>query len=215
MTLLEVMVAVAIVGILAGVTTVRFMTWQENQVLTTTARKLADAFSLARMEAIRTGNIHIVYLAAGVGTDVAGNPLVDSNGRPVPLLILNDGQVGSPGQNCIIDAGEPTRTMPMVRGMAWGFSVSGGVKPPLDTTAPGNATGSSFATPAGNPLNGIAFGADGVPISFDLACNLGQFGSGNGGVYITNGQRDYAVVVLPLGGIRVHGWEPSAGVWKD
>ena len=215
LTLIEVIVAVAIVGIMAGVSTVGFRRWQENQTLTTTARTVADALSLARMEAIRTGSIHIVYLATGAATDVGGNPLQDSNGRPVPLLILNDGQIGSPGQNCIIDAGEPTATpLPMVQGLFWGFTASGGAKAPFDNTAPGNATGSSFATPAGNPHNGIAFGADGVPIAFDLACNLGMFGSGNGGVYLTNGQRDYAVVLHPLGGVRTHGWEPSVGAWK-
>ena len=215
LTLLEVVVAVAIVGILGTVTTLSFSQWQENQLLQTTSRQVADAFAVARMEAIRTGNIHIVYLATGVGTDVAGNPLLDSTGQPVPLLILDDGELGSPGQNCIIDAGEPTGTpIPLVNGLGWGFTVSGGAKAPFDDTAPGNATGSSFATPAGNPHNGVAFGPDGVPIAFDLACTLGMFGTGNGGVYITNGERDYAVVLLPLGSVRMHGWDGAAGAWK-
>jgi len=214
LTIIELVVSVAIVGIMAGITTVSFTRWQQDQTLATATRQVSDMVSYARSEAIRTGNLHIVYLSAGVGTDVAGNPPLDRGGRPVPLLILNDGRVGSPGQNCVIDAGEPFHTMPMVQGLAWGFTQSGGLKAPLDMTAPGNATGSSFSTPAGNPLNAIAFGADGVPISFDVACNLGMFGTGNGGIYLTNGSRDYAVVVLPLGAIRMHGWETSQGAWK-
>ena len=213
MTLTEVVVAVAVVGALAGISTIGFLPWQQNQALATTTRSIADMLTLARSEAIRTGNLHIVYLSAGVGTDVAGNPLEDRRGNAVPMLILNDGPIGSPGQNCIIDVGEPLTTIPMVQGLAWGFSVSGGVKAPLDGSTPGNATGSSFATPAGNPHNGVAFGPDGVPIAFDVGCALGMFGSGNGGVYLTNGQRDYSVVLQPLGGVRVHGWESTAGAW--
>lgn len=215
LTLIEVVVAMAIAGILIGVSAVGFGRWQQNQTLTTTTRQVADAFSLARTEAIRTGNIHIVYLATGAATDIAGNALLDRQGRPVPLLILNDGPLGSPGQNCAIDAGEPISTLPMVQGLAWGFTASGGVKAPMDGTAPGNASGSSFATPAGNPHNGIAYRPDGVPVAFDLACNLGEFGSGNGGVYLTNGTRDYAVVLQPLGAVRMHGWDPSNAVWKN
>ena len=215
MTLIELVVAMAIAGVMIGISVMGFGRWQQNQLLATTARSVAEAFSIARTEAIRTGNIHIVYLSAGVGTDVAGNALLDSNGAPVPLLVLNDGPVGSPGQNCIIDAAEATRTMPIVNGLAWGFTASAGVKAPMDLTTPGNATGSSFATPAGNPHNGIAFGADGVPLAFGLACNLGTFGSGNGGVYLTNGSRDYAVVLQPLGAVRLHGWENVGGAWKN
>ena len=215
LTLIEVVIAMSIIGVFAGMTTIGFGRWQQNQRLATASRAVADAFSIARTEAIRTGNIHIVYLGAGVGTDVAGNPLAALNGELVPVLILNDGPVGSPGQNCIIDAGEPTQTVAMVPGLAWGFSVSGGVKAPLDMTVPGNATGSSFATPADNPHNGVAYGADGVPLAFDLACNLGAFGTGTGGVYLTNGLRDYAVVLQPLGAIRSHGWDATTGAWKN
>lgn len=215
LTLIELAVAAAIAGVLAGLATIGFAQWRTNQALTTTTRQVADMMSFARMEAIRTGDVHIVYLSTVPGTDVAGNPLQDRQGRPVPLLVLDDGPLGSPGQNCVIDAGENFNTLPMVQGLSWGFTASGGVKAPLDSSVPGNATGSSFATPAGAPNNGVAFGPDGLPIAFDPGCALGPFGTGNGGVYLTNGQRDYAVVVQPLGGVRMHGWEASAGAWKQ
>lgn len=214
LTLIEVVVAMSIVGVMTGLTVFGFGQWQQNQRLTTTTRSVADAFSFARTEAIRTGNIHIVYLATGAATDIGGNALTDRSGNPVPLLILNDGRLGSPGQNCVIDAGEPISTLPMVQGLAWGFSASGGVKAPNDDTVAPTASGSSFVTPADNPHNGVAFGADGVPLAFDLACNLGGFGTGNGGVYVTNGTRDYAVVLQPLGAVRMHGWDSTTGVWK-
>ena len=44
---------------------------------------------------------------------------------------------------------------------------------------------------------------------------MGQLGSGNGAIYITNGSRDYAIVLNPLGGIRVHAWNGGAGQWQN
>ena len=35
------------------------------------------------------------------------------------------------------------------------------------------------------------------------------FGSGGGALYVTNGRREYGVVLTPLGGVRVHIWNPS------
>ena len=43
---------------------------------------------------------------------------------------------------------------------------------------------------------------------------MGQLGSGNGAAYVTNGERDYAVVLNPLGGVRVHVWDRQAGAWQ-
>ena len=34
-------------------------------------------------------------------------------------------------------------------------------------------------------------------------------------VYITNGRRDYAVVLAALGGVRVHAWDGSPGSWRQ
>jgi hypothetical protein len=54
---------------------------------------------------------------------------------------------------------------------------------------------------------------DGRPLGFDAACTMGQLGSGNGAVYITNGSRDFAIVLNPLGGVRVHSWNSGTGQW--
>ena len=47
-------------------------------------------------------------------------------------------------------------------------------------------------------------------ITFDNACAFGQTGSGTGGVYVTNGTRDYAVTLSALGQSRVHVWDSIA-----
>ena len=46
--------------------------------------------------------------------------------------------------------------------------------------------------------NFLMFRPDGIPVGFTAACVTGQIGSGAGGVYVTNANRDYAVVVTPL-----------------
>jgi hypothetical protein len=52
-------------------------------------------------------------------------------------------------------------------------------------------------------------------VTFDAACNLSPIGDGGGAVYLTNGQRDYAVVLSPLGAVRVHAWNVGAGAWTN
>jgi hypothetical protein len=44
---------------------------------------------------------------------------------------------------------------------------------------------------------------------------MGQLGSGNGGIYLTNGQRDFGIVLNALGGIRIHTWNPGSGQWRS
>lgn len=59
------------------------------------------------------------------------------------------------------------------------------------------------------------FRGDGIPVTFDAGCNVGTIGSGNGAVYVTNGDRDYAVVLTALGAVRVHAWNAVEGAWTD
>jgi hypothetical protein len=59
------------------------------------------------------------------------------------------------------------------------------------------------------------FGPQGMPVSFTPACVVGGAGSGAGGVYLTNGIRDYAVLLSPLGGTRLHGWDATIGAWTN
>jgi hypothetical protein len=57
---------------------------------------------------------------------------------------------------------------------------------------------------------------DGTPRGFSINPFAGgPITSGNGGIYVSSGSRDYAVVLAPLGGVRVHAWEREAGQWTD
>jgi len=215
MTLLEVAVVLAIVSALLGISYSSLSSWQQNERTSAFARSMADLYRLAATEAVRKESVQIVFLAAGGAGDPVGTALVDSGGRAVPVLLLDDGPLGSPGQNCRIDAGEETTVLSATNGVSWGFAASAGAKAPGDSTAIGTATGSSFATPSGTASTWVAFMPDGRPLGFDAACGMGQLGSGNGAVYLTNGSRDFGIVLNPLGGIRIHLWNPGAGQWQS
>jgi prepilin-type N-terminal cleavage/methylation domain-containing protein len=219
LTMLEIVVVVGIIGVFAAMAFPSVQQFLANQRVKSAARSIADAFRLARTEAIRTGDAHIVFLSASSGgnppaTDPAGTSLgADPRGGTWPAIILDDGAPGA--WNCRIDAADPRRQIASEPGVAWGWTLTGGVQAPGDGAAGDPATGSSFADPAGNDVTWVMFRGDGLPVTFDAACNLGTLGSGNGAVYVTNGQRDYAVVLTALGAVRVHAWDAGAGQWTD
>ena len=218
-TIIELMIAVAIVGIVAAMALPGWREFQINQRLRDVTRAGANMMQTARSQAIATGNNHIVYLAAAAGTDACGNALVDPQGRAVPMLILDDGPPGA-GTNCCIDGGErvliePVFTRPGVMdNVNWGVTFAVGPSP-LDSGAGDHTTGSTFTDVNGNQVRWVMFRPDGIPVSFTAACVTGQIGSGSGGVYVTNANRDYSIVLTPLGGTHVNGFERGAGAWMN
>lgn len=221
MTLVEVAIVVALIGVMAALGAPSLGQWFANQRLKAAARSVADSFLLARSDAIRTGRPHIVFLSAAragdpPATDPGGTPLPldPGTGGPVPLLEIDDGPLAAPN-NCLIDAGEARRSVRAERGVAWGFGPSGGAPVPSDTGGGDVGTGSTFTDAAGNFVTWVMFRPDGLPVTFDAGCNAGAVGRGGGAVYVTNGARDYAVVLSPLGGVRVHAWNAVGGTWTD
>jgi hypothetical protein len=48
------------------------------------------------------------------------------------------------------------------------------------------------------------------------ACGtVGTTALGGAAFYLTNGTRDYAVVLSPMGGVRIHVWNPKTGGWTS
>ena len=86
-TLIEMVIIVAIAGILVALATSSLDSWFVNQRLRDSGHTLASAFSYARGEAVRTGNMHVVFW----DEDTLGNDLV-ANGETVPVLVLDDGR---------------------------------------------------------------------------------------------------------------------------
>ena len=97
---------------------------------------------------------------------------------------------------------------------AWGVA-DATVKVPNDSGAGVIGSGSTFTDPNNNAANWVMFRPEGIPVSFTPGCALGGIGSGVGGAYVTNGKRDYAMVLSPLGGIRVHGWNGAGDGWTN
>ncbi|RIL05843.1 MAG: hypothetical protein DCC71_08875 [Proteobacteria bacterium] len=218
-TLVELMVVVGIIGVMAAFATPLFAQFFGDLRLKAAARDAADAFRIARIDAIRTGQRHVVFFSAAIATDPpatdpAGTPLpIDpATGAPVPIVIVRDDN-----DNCRIDPGEAQRPVFAKQGVAWGSSVSASDPdgPDDDLGAADHSTGSSFQSPTGGTTTWVLFGPDGVPLGFDAACNVGALGSGAGGLYFGNGRRDYAVVLSPLGSVRVHNWIEGADQWSN
>lgn len=219
-TLVEAMIVVAIIGIVAAIGTPALGRFFVDLRTRAAARGAADALRLARADAIRTGLPHIVFFSAAPAgdppaTDPGGSALgadPSTGGGPFPVLVLRDANTPP---NCLIDVGEVQQGVAAQRDVAWGSSVSAGAVAPGDTGGGDRTTGSSFTSPAGASTTWVAFRPTGIPVGFDAACDMGQVGSGGGAIYLTNGRRDYAVVVSPLGTVRVHMWEQGASQWTD
>lgn len=200
LTVVELMVAVAIIGVLLAVSGLKIGPWLENGRLKAAARGAAGAFSLARSEAIRRGEVHLLVFQQAIGADGE-------------IVVSNDGPQRS--MNCQVDVGETVHRFPLPEGVQWGTStgLSNGVPAPddLGLAVAGVSSGSSFSDAtrvATSQATWVAFLPDGIPRLFTPSdCTaLGQVGQGAGALYLTNQLRDYAVVLSPLGSIRVHGW---------
>jgi hypothetical protein len=131
---------------------------------------------------------------------------------------LDDGAPGSATQNCQLDAGEARFSFEAQTGVGWGANA-----PPAAIPAPDDdavvaipAAGSSFRAPDGTPnMTWIQFRPDGIPVAIDNLCNVGRLGSGGGTIYLQTANRDYAITLSPLGGVRVHVWDASTGGWTS
>lgn len=220
-SLIELMVVLGIVTALVLVGAPYLRDAARHTRLKSAARDLAGAIHLARSQAIRTQVNHVIMFR----TTPNGGVL------PAPALILQD--TDGDGE---IDVGEAVTMVPRDPGRdfqgtpgtaRYGKTAALGV--PADdpdtlglfVAATGSAT--SFADPNGASTNQIVFLPDGIPRTYDPGppFDLGTVGSAVGAIYLTNGNpvtgepgRDYAIVVKPLGGVRVTQWDPAAGAWQ-
>jgi len=211
-TLIELAVVLAIVGALSMVALPAIDGMFVDQRLKAAARAVNDAFFLARSEAIRTGDTHLVVFQQSLGATA-------------PIVIVDDGLPAN--ANCTINAGEPRHEIAAVDGVVWGTSstLANGASAPNDPgAAPGQvATGSSFTDASRSPLKPatwVLFQPDGIPRLFTPDgsgdCDtIGLPGFGGGAIYLTNTRRDYAIVLSNVGTTRTHVWVPSSGAWKN
>jgi prepilin-type N-terminal cleavage/methylation domain-containing protein len=205
-TLIEIVIGVALISVVTVLGASKLSSWREAEAVKSAIRNAQGAFSFARSEARRTGNVHIVF----VQQDIAGNDLLDAEGKRVPILVLDDGMPGSANQNCAIDSGEPTHPVRLVSGVTWGVN-DATAKVGIDGGNSAYASGSTFDDSDGNPATWVMFRPDGTPRAVNSACSQGPIGSGAGGIYLRSPMRDAAVVLTPLGATRVFVW--GGGTW--
>jgi prepilin-type N-terminal cleavage/methylation domain-containing protein len=214
-TLIEMMVVLGIIGAMTALAVPGFSTYFADQRVKQAARSVADVLSLARTEAIRTGRNHVVYFQQ----DPTGAVLKDGAGNIVPVLMVkdDDGTGPLPAPNGKVDVGEPSIPLRAETGVNWGVTFATGAAPG-DTGLTANfGTGRTFKTKtAGAAASWIVFRPDGVPRGYSTGpYTEGDIGSGGGAVYLTNGRRDYAIVLAPLGGVRVDLWDRARGQWRN
>lgn len=212
-TLLEIMIVVTIIGITVALAVPNFQRWLSDQRVKAAARSIADAFALARAEAIRSGDVHVVFLSE----ERPGTPLVDANGIEHPIAILDDGRQGSANQNVRINAGEGVLYINAEAGVQWGATFAAANRAPQDPVPDGTAIGDgiSILDQNGNETTWVAFLPSGVPVGATAGGALGTTGTGAAAVYVSNGTRDYAVVMSPLGGVHVHAFDQTADDWRN
>lgn len=209
LTMVELIVVVAIVGALVAMAMPNMLAWGDSERVKGAARSVSDAFNLARSEAIRTGNNHLLVFGMALSATQ-------------PIVIIDDGPQAT--ANCTIDANEVVHSVAAVPGVSWGTSTgaANGTLAPDDAggLSANVATGWTFADGGGvTTASWILFQSDGLPRTFTGgggSCTaLGTAGNGGGGIYLSNGTRDYAVVLRPLGTSRLHKWDPLAGSWSN
>jgi type II secretory pathway pseudopilin PulG len=213
MSLIELVVVLAVASAMIAAATFGISDWAADQRVKASARAVSDAFMLGRAEAIRTGNNHLVVFGVGALANVNADIVIVNDDRPDLA-------------NCSVAASEIVRRYDLERDVTWGTtaSLAGTTVAPGDQgLAVGNTqNGSSFTTAAldpNTPASWVLFQPDGIPLLFTTngsACTeLGLRGEGGGGIYLTNGRRDYAIVLTPLGTSRVLAWNPSSNNWMN
>jgi type IV fimbrial biogenesis protein FimT len=210
-TLIELVTVIVVIAIGASLSAPTIIRWVGNLNLKGAVSDASNLVSYARGQAVRSGDVYIVFFA----TDAEGNQLEDTNGTRVPILVLNDGRPGALLQNCKIDDGEEIHTLRTdVTGVD--FGLTGNLAKVNSDDGDGDHTdGWSFEDPDGAAANWVLFRGQGTPFSFAPDCDVGEAGSGAGGVYVTNGERNLSIVITPLGAVRVHSWRPDVGAWSS
>jgi len=220
-SVVELMVVLGVVSALVLVGAPYLRDAARHTRLKAAARDMAGALQMARAQAIRTQTNHVVMF----GTTPGGNAL------PAPAIVLadadGDGEI-DPGETVIFVPADPGREFQGIPrttryGKTAAVGVPGDAPDPLNLFNDASGAISSLRDPAGGNTNQIVFLPDGIPRTYDPGppFDIGVVGSAAGAIYLTNGDpangepgRDYAIVMKPLGGVRVSQWDPAAGAWR-
>jgi prepilin-type N-terminal cleavage/methylation domain-containing protein len=217
-SLLEVAVAVAVLGVLVLGSTVLLRNSFGEARAKGGVRALADLMMLARVEAIRTGDNHVVFF----GQDAEGIGLSGPSGQPAAALLIRDSDADGK-----VDSGERVAAVNVdsANSLSWGsaYAALSSTQAPEDNpdaTFPQSDNDylcCTFLEPDADAARWAVFFPDGLPRAFQISPSYqeGDVGTGNGAVYVTSGGRDYSVVLAALGGVRVHAFPKAGSSWTQ
>lgn len=220
-TLIEVMVVVAIIGIVLALAVPNLSATLRASRASGAARDMADLISIARSEAIRDGVNQVVIfnipdLASVSGMPISSNGNLEHPSTGEEMMAMRFRDVNG---DCIPSGEEVRGSVPFNAELAFGAQNVGGTKAPFDE---GWATafvtsGASFDVgskvgfvflPNGMPHRFLVNGS-GTPATIDPAA-----GAGRGAVYfeLVDPPRSYAVQISPIGAVKVSRY--GGGGWR-
>ena len=94
-SLIEVMVAVAIVGVLMALGAPAFQTWIQNTQVRTASEAIMNGLQTARNEAIRRNAAVQFKLDGGTNTQWRVNPFIDPDGVPIQSRAAEEGSINA------------------------------------------------------------------------------------------------------------------------
>lgn len=225
-SLIEMVIVLSIIGVLLSMGVMSFSEWSQRQRLSNTSQELAQLLFVGRSEAIRKGVNHIAFF----GVDDSGSNLMASDGTTLLAAILIEDSNG----NLSPDTGEHRMTIPLssLSGISWGRVQASSLVPNANGSLVGDpfsgtdveGSGAESASPANfrHPADTSAvqswvlLAPDGTPRAIDSsgATTIAQVGSGDGAIYLNDGERDHAVVMSALGSLRSYRWDLGDASWK-
>ena len=215
-TLMETVIVLVIIGVLSAMAAPMVLRYRLVEDARAHANMVARALSEARSQAMAAGNPTFL-LFDDPNNAVAAIPAAD--GRPRFALMVDD--LDGNGQ---LTAGENTLNFHPKDGLVaqvTGYG-QGGTQPfgnaPL---SPEDAIGgqlqdlgniaATFPLDPTTNVPAVGFNSQGVPVALATPT---QWGTGAGAYYVTDNDRTvYAVILLPLGGVRVRVLSPQEGNW--
>lgn len=215
-TLIETIIVVAIIGVLCAMTVPMMVRYRLSEDARSQANTVARAISDARSQAMSGGNPTFLLF------DDPSNPNANIPQLEARRFALLVDDLDANGQ---FNGADTARNFHLKDGLAaevsgWGQDPSGSQPFSNAPLAPEDAVAGQLAdlneatTFPLDPNTGapaIGFNSQGIPVSLATPTN---WGTGAGAYYVTdNNQTVYAVIVLPLGGVRVRVLSPSEGAW--
>lgn len=214
-TLIELMIVVAIMGVVAAIAIPAMTTYKRKEDTRQAAVSVSGMLTNARARAIASGRMTFVLLGE------PGDGSVPFAAGQIAALVMDDN-----GDNAVTAADTAVPIFP-APGMNPEISYYGVNSTPhaaallpaedLSESEPDVALG-ALADGSTLPVSGVlgvpvvAFSPQGAAVAADTPA---EWGTGAGGIYITdNSDAVIAVLVLPLGSVKMQKFDPASGEWR-